>query len=240
MNLSIIAEEISVRVGQKYILENISASFFGPGLYFLIGRNGSGKSTFLRVLPGLISYEGNVLINGKNQREYSRKELAEIIGYVWQNPLYGFFEESVEREILFILKNLGRDYSMLDNVVEMFRIRHLMKRSPFTLSGGEAKRVSICSVIVADQPIILFDEPESEMDLSGLESLVEFIRRSIRDKLIIIATHNPLVAIKLKKYIKKIYFIEQGKMIREGGTEIFDDEEFLEGIGVVSPSWWID
>lgn len=240
MGLDIIAENVSVRINRKYILRNINLSFFGPGLYFLIGRNGSGKSTLLRVLPGLIPYEGKVLINGRDQKEYSRKELSRIIGYVWQNPLYGFFEENVEREISFILKNLGVEKSIFEDIVELFGIKHLLGRSPFTLSGGEAKRVSICSVIVADQPIILFDEPESEMDLSGLESLIEFIRRNIQSKLIIIATHSPLMAVKLRRYVKKIYFIEQGRIVRDGSPELLDDEEFLKKIGVVSPRWWLD
>jgi len=238
MKLSIKAKDISVRINGREILRKISLEFSGPGLFFIIGENGSGKSTLLRVLAGLIPYEGDVIINDRPQRDYSRKELAKTVGYVWQNPLYGFFEESVEREIAFILKNLGLPLSRMDRIIEFFGLKDLLDRSPFTLSGGEAKRVSISSIIVADQPIILFDEPEAEMDLEGLNALMKYVREHAEEKLIIIATHNPLVAYKLRENVRGIYYLKDGEIVHTGGIESLSNAEFLVRIGVVPLSWW--
>ncbi len=240
MDLNIIARNIHIRINGREIIRNISIFFRGPGIFFIIGKNGSGKSTLLRALAGLIPFEGEIKINGKPIGEYSRKQLARIIGYVWQNPLYGFFEENVKREICFILKNLRLPLENMDRIVDMFKIKNLLERSPFFLSGGEAKRVSISSVIVADQPIILFDEPESEMDMAGLVSILNYIRENSSEKLMIIATHNPLLAVKLKDVLKEIYYIKDGQIVRKGGSETLNDYEFLASISVVPPSWWFD
>ena len=240
MELSLVAKNLNVTLSGKKILKDISLNFFGPSLYFIIGANGSGKSTLLRALAGLIPYEGEVIVNGKQLKKYSRKELSKTLGYVWQNPLYGFFEENVEREIAFILKNLDLSLEKMNAIIEFFEIRPLLKRSLFTLSGGEAKRVSISSVIVADQPIILFDEPESEMDLSGLDALIRYVRENVHRKLIIIATHNPLFALKLKDLVEEIYFIKNGEIVHSGTPEILNDKIFLERIGVIPLSWWLE
>jgi len=238
MSITLEAKGVNVKLNGKLILKDITVNFTGPSLFFILGANGSGKSTLLRTLAGLIPFEGEILINGRNISDYSRKELARTVGYVWQNPLYGFFEESVEREIKFILKNLDLPLENFHDIVQFFRIQHLLHRSPFTLSGGEAKRVSISSVIVADQPIILFDEPEAEMDLHGISSIVEYIRRNVDQKLIIVATHNPLLAYKLGEIIDRIFLIKDGRIIRAISPEDIKNSELLRSIGVVPVEWW--
>jgi len=240
MVLSIVAKNLNVRMNGIWIIRNISLDLEGPGIYFLIGKNGSGKSTLLRALAGLIPFEGEIRVNGRAIHEYNRRQLSRIIGYVWQNPLYGFFEENVRREICFILKNLRLPEEYMEEVVRLFEIDGLLDRSPFFLSGGEAKRVSISSVIVADQPIILFDEPESEMDMHGLVSLMKYIVRHSKDKLIVIATHNPLIALKLRDILRGIYFISDGEIVGHGGSETLRDYDFMMNIGVVPPGWWFE
>jgi len=230
---------LTVKLNGYNILENINLRIRGPGLYFILGRNGSGKSTLLRALAGLLPYRGEVLINGREIRNYKRKELSKIVGYVWQNPFYGFFESTVEREIRFILKNINSE-GRFEELIDYFGIKKFLKRSPFTLSGGEAKRVCICSVLVADQQIYLLDEPEGELDYKGLEKLVRFVETESKRKLIVVATHNTLLAHKLRESVEKILIIHNGKIVGEFGPEILVNKEFLIDVGIVPVYWWLE
>ena len=239
MGLCIDIQELSVSYNGQNILKNINLRIEGPGIYFIIGPNGSGKSTLLRALANLIPFEGKIKICNKDVREFKRKELAQVLGYVWQNPLYGFFEETVEREIQFILKNIKKPLDKVRTISQEFNIEHLLSRSPFYLSGGEAKRVSIASVVVADQNILLLDEPESAMDLDGIKNILNFIHQKADEKLIIIATHNILIAKKLSKKIRKIVFIKDGKIFSVGDASLLDNDQLLEEIGVPSLNWWL-
>ncbi len=229
---------LTVKINGKQVIRNVSLEFKSPSLFFILGQNGSGKSTLLRAIANLIPFEGEILIDGKDVREFRRKELARVVGYVWQNPLYGFFEETVEREIKFILRNLNLPEENFSEIIDFFEISHLLNRSPFTLSGGEAKRVSISSVIVADQPIILLDEPESEMDLHGLSKIIEYLKKNASKKLIIVATHNPLIAYKLRNTVKAIYFLKDGQIIQEINPLRLEDEDFLISVGLIPINWW--
>jgi len=237
--MDVVVEDLYVVVNGREIISHINFSVSGPGLYFILGRNGSGKSTLLKALAGLIKFRGRVLINGRDVREYRRRDLARVVGFVWQNPMYGFFESSVEREIRFILKNLGMDNINFDRVVRYFGVEHLLKRSPFTLSGGEAKRVEMCSVIVADQEIYLLDEPEGELDYDGLERLIRFLHEESKRKLIIVATHNTLFAYKMRDIVRKYILISDGKLVGIYDKSILNDDDFLRRMGIVPLNWWL-
>ncbi len=236
--MKIVLENVSVCIGNKCIIRDVSLSIDGPGLYFLLGRNGSGKSTLLKTIAGLMPYTGRILINGRELREYKRRSLVRLLGFVWQNPFYGFFESSVEREIRFILKNIGDCDDRFWELVEYFGLRGFLKRSPFTLSGGEAKRVELCSVLIANQQIYLMDEPEGELDLDGLSKLAQFIERESKSRLVVVATHNTLFAYRLRRHIRKCIFIDHGKIVGVYDPEILENGDFLARIGVVPIYWW--
>ncbi|MHA1615695.1 MAG: energy-coupling factor ABC transporter ATP-binding protein [Candidatus Njordarchaeales archaeon] len=235
-------EIINLRVvmDSREILKDISLRFEGPGLYFILGPNGSGKSTLLRAMAQLIDYEGSVIINGRDAKEFNRLELVRTLGYVWQNPFYGFFEASVKREISFILKNIGESLDKMYKLVEFFGIQDLLERSPFTLSGGEAKRVCLLSVLVADQSILLLDEPETELDLDGLSRLIQYLKENVNSKLIIVATPNPLLAYKLRTLLRGIVLIKDGQIVSVGGVELLENDGLLIETGIVPMRWWYE
>jgi len=240
--ISLETRNLTVKLNGNIILRNINLKFVGPGLYFVLGRNGSGKSTLLRALARLIPFEGEIILNGVDITKYRRRELSRIIGYVWQNPFYGFFESTVEREIKFILKNIGSEENntRFKELIEYFEVGDFLRRSPFTLSGGEAKRVCICSVLVADQQIYLLDEPEGELDYRGLEKLVNFIESESKRKLVIVATHNTLLAHKMRRTINKIFIVHNGIVVGEFGPEVLVNKEFLAEVGIVPVYWWLE
>ncbi|MEM1916823.1 MAG: ABC transporter ATP-binding protein, partial [Ignisphaera sp.] len=177
---------IVVEFSGKTILKNISLDI-SKGLHLLLGRNGSGKTTLLKTISALVKpTQGFVKVYGKDIHKLSRKEIAKLVGYVWQNPYAGFVEASVEDEIRFSSRVLGVDLNM--DIVEMLVPRHIIDRDPFTLSGGEAKRVSIASVLAIDQPVWLLDEPFDYLDSEGVEAVVNVVKYGLeRGKTIVIA-----------------------------------------------------
>jgi len=220
---------VFVRFNGKPVLRGINASF-ERGVHAVLGRNGAGKTTMLRAIAGLLKFDGEIMINGKSTRSMSRKELSRLVGYCWQNPYYGFIEATVEDEVKAILEilSVSGDWAVTEILVPL----DLMGRDPFTLSGGEAKRVSIASILVADQPVWLLDEPFAYLDRDGVEavaSLIDYGRK--RGKTIIVTLHEPFYAelVKPDTYLA----ISDGVVVARGSWAELSDET-LEKVGLVS------
>lgn len=203
---------LAVKYGERYILNGIDA-VFNSGVHIVLGRNGVGKTTLLKAIAGLVDFLGDVRVDGRSVKGLSRRELSKLIAYCWQNPFYGFIEVSVKDEVETILKTLkilGDRY-----ISDVLVPKHLMDRDPTTLSGGEARRVSIASILIADQPIWLLDEPFTNLDRDGVEALLKVIEYGRgRGKTIIVALHEIFYAHLLKPdtYI----VIDNGKIIANG------------------------
>ncbi len=230
----ITAEDLTIGYPGKPLLENLSFKL-GPGIHVLLGANGSGKTTLLKTIAGLIKpLNGRVVVDGIEPYSVKRRIAAGRIGYTWQDPYHGFIEARVRDEINFILETTGARGNWW--IVEKLVPGELMDRDPYTLSGGEAKRVSLASVLVADQPVWLLDEPFNELDYDGVKSLLEILRDARgRGKTIIIVTHlYPLTnSLHPDKYLL---------ITRDHGLLIDDwsrlDDELLAESGVL-PRWLI-
>jgi energy-coupling factor transport system ATP-binding protein len=194
------------------------------GVYVLLGANGSGKSTLLKTIAGLIPpLHGEVYVNGFKPHFLRRKDVAKLIGYVWQNPFHGFVEPTVEREILFISKQTGVEvnWKLVHKLVPL----ELFERSPFTLSGGEAKRVSLASVIGLDQPIWLLDEPFNELDFTGVKvftGIVNYART--KGKIVVITTHYPGLADLVKPDYYLLINRQSGILVMDKWSNLSDED----------------
>jgi len=222
-------ERLFVRIGDEVILRNINLEL-GDGIYLLIGRNGSGKTTLMKTIAGLIkSYEGEIYVNNKNIKDLSRRDLSLLIGYVWQNPYHGFIEARVIEEIMLIRKILRVerfDKDLLDLLVEP----SLFERDPFTLSGGEAKRVSIASILIADQPIWLLDEPFDYLDLYSTQKLSKLISSRRKNKIIMISTTHMCFADFIDP--DKVIVLDHGEIIYTGDLRELRDDT-LTRVGII-------
>ncbi len=227
-------EKLTVKFEDKTIIKDIDLSV-SEGLHILLGPNGAGKSTLLKSIACIIKpSSGKIFIDGEELCNKPRKEIAKIVGYSWQNPLYGFFESTVEREVFFIIKNIG--VTPRSDILDLLDIRGLMKRSPFELSGGEAKRVSLASILIANQPIVLLDEPFEELDWNGFRSLNKIIETFRKEgKILIISVNNPMLVENLKP--DTFHIINSGKIVASGNWSELDDK-LLEENGIV-PRWFI-
>lgn len=227
--IEIVAENVSIGYRRDQpILQNI---FFkiSRGIHVLLGANGSGKTTLLKTIAGLLSpLKGRIIVNGIEPYKLKRREAAKLIAYTWQNPYYGFIEARVIDEIRFILRTTGLKGNW--EIVGKLVPTKLYERNPYTLSGGEAKRVSIASVLVGDQDVWLLDEPFIDLDYEGVYSLLEILREARKKgKLIIIASHLVPLMDQLKPD-KYLLITRDKKLIVNDWSKLTDNELISAGV----------
>ena len=209
----------------------------------IIGHTGSGKSTLVSHLNGLLKpSEGEVLIEEKNIWD-NPKEIRKIrskVGLVFQYPEYQLFEETVYEDIAFGPKNMGLKGNELDT-----RIREICKiigikeeyfeKSPFDLSGGEKRRVAIAGVMAMRPEVIIFDEPTAGLDPKGRQDVMEIIKqyRLATGATVIIISHS----MEDMAYLtEKLLVLSNGRLVMFDKTEnIFKQGDALREIGLNVP-----
>lgn len=206
--------------------------------YGIIGENGSGKTTFCALLRGFIpdfykgELQGEVLVEGKKTTEYGG-ELSAKIGYVFQNPFTQIsgVKETVFEEVAYGLENFGVPVEEIERrvveVMKMTDIEALSEKNPFDLSGGQMQRVALASVIVLEPDILIIDEPTSQLDPEGTESVFAIIKTlKEKHKTILLVEHKiDLIA----EYADEVLVFKEGRMIAAGDKqEILSDLSFLE------------
>lgn len=221
------------------VLHDINISIEKGAFYAVIGSNGSGKTTFCNVIRGFIPHfykgdlRGEVLIEGKDIRDWELGELSQKIGYVFQNPFTQIsgVKETVFEEIAFGLENLGLEVEIIKekvkNVLKMLEIEYLQEKNPFELSGGQKQRVALASIIVMEPDILVIDEPTSQLDPQGTEEVFKIIElMKNKGKTIILVEHKmELIA----EYADHIILMQDGKVVKQGPTkDILSDENNLQ------------
>lgn len=172
---------------KEYQLNNINLKIDKNKFILLCGETGSGKTTLIRSMNGLIPqfypgyYKGNVIVNDKDTSETPIAELARDVGIVFQNPENQLISMDVENEIAFGMENLGfpkeKMREKLINITKTMEIEHLLDKAPFELSGGEEQRVAIASVLVLEPKILILDEPLSSLDPYMAEKIIFLLKK---------------------------------------------------------------
>ncbi|MGH3628617.1 MAG: ABC transporter ATP-binding protein, partial [Sciscionella sp.] len=160
-------------------------------LCLVAGHTGSGKTTLLRCVNGLVPYftggtlRGEVTVAGRSTRTHHPRDLADVVGYVAQDPLSGFVTESVEDELAYTMESLGVDQSVMrkrtEETLDLLGIADLRHRPLATLSGGQQQRVAIGSVLTAHPRVLVLDEPTSALDPQAAEEVLAAIQRLVYD-----------------------------------------------------------
>lgn len=217
-----------------------------PGTFVgLIGHTGSGKSTLIQHLNGLLKpMSGKVLADGVDVTEKSdiSRSLRRKIGLVFQYPEYQLFEETVLKDVCFGPKNLGLSQEICEErAMHALRLvgldaEDVRDRSPFGLSGGEKRRVAIAGVLAMDPEVLILDEPTAGLDPKGHNDILNMIQsiRQARDLTIILVSHNMDDVARLAD---RVLVMENGTLVMEGPPRsIFIREEQLRQLGLSLPS----
>lgn len=220
-------------------LKNVSLKIWERELIAVMGENGSGKTTLLKHLNGLLKpTEGKVLVDGQDTREASVAELSRKVGIVFQTPDTMFFTESVWSEVYFSLKILGYPEKEAANRTEYaLKFMDLWKykdRSPFTLSGGEKKRLSIAIVLAWQPKYIVIDEPTVGQDAPSRKRLEQLIQELRNEGItVILSSHDVEFVIDLRP---RVILLSRGKLLADGPAEsILTDEDKLEKASLLLP-----
>lgn len=225
-------------------LDDVSISVEEGEFIGLIGHTGSGKSTLVQHLNGLIKpTSGEIIIDGTNisDKDVKLKSIRQKVGLVFQYPEYQLFEESVYKDIAFGPSNLGLDENEIDKRVrEAMEVvgldfESLKDRSPFELSGGQKRRVAIAGVIAMKPKVLVLDEPTAGLDPNGRDEILSEIHELFKREgiTIILVSHSMEDVAKL---VDRILVMHDGKIVMDDKTrEIFKRSEELESIGLGIP-----
>lgn len=220
-------------------IRDINLSIEEGKFYGVIGENGSGKTTFCNVIRGFApsfykgELKGDVLINGLATTDYEEGQLALTIGYVFQNPFNQIsgVKDTVFEEVAFGLENFGVPVDEIErrviDIMELTDITHLAEKNPFELSGGQQQRAALASIIVLEPDILVIDEPTSQLDPEGTESVFKIISAMKKAKKTIILVEHKVDLI--AEYADEILVFEKGHIIKRGITQdVLSDMSLLD------------
>jgi energy-coupling factor transport system ATP-binding protein len=160
-------------------------------LCVVVGETGTGKSTLLRAINGLVPHfsggtlAGTVMVDGRSTKENRPRDLADAVGFVGQNPLASFVTETVEDELAYTMENLGVPSDAMrrrvEDAIDLLGLQDLRYRSLRTLSGGQQQRVAIGAVLTASPRLLVLDEPTSALDPAAAEEVLSALARLVHD-----------------------------------------------------------
>ncbi len=220
-------------------LKDFSCTIEEGKFYGVIGSNGAGKTTLCSLIRGFApdffkgELSGDVLVYGKPTSEYAPGELSLKIGYVFQNPFNQIsgVKDTLFEEVAFGLENFGVPVDEIEErvtrVMELTNITDLAEKNPFELSGGQQQRVALASIIVLEPDILVIDEPTSQLDPEGTESVFKIIKAMKEQKKTIILVEHKIDLI--AEYADEVLVLHEGELIRSGAKQqVLTDMSLLE------------
>ena len=229
---------------EKIAVNDISVAINKGDFVGIIGHTGSGKSTFVQHLNGLLKpTSGQVLINGEDiwQHKDKLQEYRFKVGLVFQYPEYQLFEETIYKDIAFGPKNMGlSEAEIKQRVISAAGYvgigKKQMEASPFDLSGGQKRRVAIAGVLAMEPEILVLDEPTAGLDPAGRTEILDEIQRYHKEKgnTVIIVSHS---MDDIAKYAEKVIVINEGSLFCfDDAKKIFAMSDELERMGLAIPT----
>jgi energy-coupling factor transport system ATP-binding protein len=211
----------------------------------IIGHTGSGKSTILQHLNGLLQPTEGMVVIGKreikaHQKNKNLKDVRQKVGIVFQFPEHQLFEETVEKDIIFGPMNFGVSEQEAKRraraaLVNVGLTEEILEKSPFDLSGGQMRRVAIAGVLAMDPDVIVLDEPTAGLDPRGRKEIMDMFYQLHKERNLstILVTHSMEDA---AKYADQIVIMHQGKVVKQGTPEqIFSSPAELIKLGLDVP-----
>jgi energy-coupling factor transport system ATP-binding protein len=225
-------------------LSNINLTISKHEFIGLVGHTGSGKSTLVQLLNGLIKpTSGQVIINGKEitRERVKLKDIRQKIGLVFQYPEHQLFEETIYDDVAFAPRNLGLSeeevHQRVKEALELVDLDfvYFKDRSPFNLSGGQQRKVAIAGVLAMQPEVLILDEPSAGLDPRGREQLIDLLNYLYhqRQVMIILISHRMEEIAQLSS---RVLVMNQGNLILDGNPEqVFSQVELLRKIALDLP-----
>lgn len=209
-------------------LDDVSLSFGDSGMCFVLGKSGSGKSTFLNVCGGLDAPDsGEIIVKNRSSKDFTAKDFDSyrntFIGFIFQE--YNVLNEfSVEDNVMLALELQGKkkDKAVVDSILEKVDLKGLNKRKPNTLSGGQKQRVAIARALVKNPEIIMADEPSGALDSETGKQVFDTLKKLSRDKLVLVVSHDREFA---EKYADRIIELKDGKVLSDVTKQVCEADE---------------
>jgi len=228
---------------EKHALKDINL-VIGKGEFIgLIGHTGSGKSTLIQHLNGLLApTSGHIYYKGSDisAKDYNKKELRSHVGLVFQYPEHQLFETTVVKDVAFGPKNMGLPQLEIDlrtfNALKEAGVgEDLYDASPFELSGGQKRRVAIAGVLAMQPEILILDEPTAGLDPRGRDEILDRIAQihAEGNRTVILVSHSME---DVAKYATRLIVMNGGEVFADGAPkEVFERYRELEKIGLAAP-----
>ena len=230
---------------QSVALEDVTFSAEDGQFVGIIGHTGSGKSTLVQHLNGILKPKsGQIIVSGTDitAEGVVLRDIRKKIGLVFQYPEYQLFEETVEKDVAFGPGNLGLGEDEIrrrvKEAIELVGLDYeeIRKRSPFDLSGGQKRRVAIAGVIAMKPEVLILDEPTAGLDPKAHRDVLQMIEKvhSHEGNIIFLISHN---MDDIARMADKILVMDNGRLAMQGtAEEIFSQEEKLASMGLALPS----
>ena len=228
---------------EKHALKDVNLEIPDGQFIGVIGHTGSGKSTLIQHLNGLLKGTGGAIYyNGKNiyGEGYNMKELRSKVGLVFQYPEHQLFEIDVFTDVCFCPKNLGLPKEEVERrAYEALRLVGLkeknFKKSPFELSGGQKRRVAIAGILAMEPDVLVLDEPTAGLDPKGRDDILDQVKRLHEERhiTVILVSHSME---DVARYVDRIIVMNKGQVRFDGvPREVFRHYRELEEIGLAAP-----
>ncbi len=228
---------------EKRALHDINIKIEDGEFIGLIGHTGSGKSTLIQHLNGLLKpTSGGIFYNGEDigDRDFSLKKLRSKVGLVFQYPEHQLFENTVVEDVRFGPKNVGvepleADLRVFEALKQVGIGEDLLDVSPLELSGGQKRRVAIAGVLAMNPEVLILDEPTAGLDPEGRDEILDLVNRLHKERniTVIIVSHSME---DMAKYVERLIVMNQGTVAYDGTpAEVFSHYRELEKIGLMAP-----
>ena len=246
--MSIVLEHVSYTYSPEtayeiHALKDVNLEIPDGQFIGLIGHTGSGKSTLVQHLNGLVrATAGHIYFNGEDiyAKDYDMRRLRGKVGLVFQYPEHQLFEVDVLSDVCFGPKNQGLSpEEAKERAREALRMvgisEEYEKQSPFELSGGQKRRVAIAGVLAMEPDVLILDEPTAGLDPKGRDEILDEISSLHKERgiTVILVSHSME---DVAKYVERIIVMNQGEVLHDGAPrEVFRHYKELESVGLAAP-----
>lgn len=219
-------KDVTYGYTDKAVLRNVSVRFEAGGMYAVMGANGCGKTTLLRLVAGILQpHSGQVTVEEKSVRQYSAVQLAQRMAYVRQYPQTDFEFSAFETVLMGrnpyqrrLQNESQHDWDIVEQCMKQTNTWHLRLAKPNQMSGGELQRVMLARALAQQTPVMLLDEPVSNLDIAHQFEILELLRTINREehKTILLVIHDLNMAL---RYCPQLVLLHKGGIHYNGATE---------------------